>query len=765
MNYFNHIREYLEKNPSLQCVPVKDKAPFIPEWQSIKVTEAVIDAWEDSHLGFANGFGFRAGQHNIGYLDIDTDDIELIHRIDEVLDLSQICVKKGLKGKTVFFRFQDNPKKSKYNIKLRPSDKKATCEINFNVGQTVLPPSIHPQTGTPYKWISNSLLDVDIDDLPLINEERIEYLEEILRSPSLKEGLKNVPTSITGEGSGKFHTMTKECARLLHLGVDESTIARTLVGLDRQLFPNNQFFFSSKIGKDKVSENNDIENATMWVTTYKSNLMRQDPELRATLSSVVRASEVVPIYGEWGVMKPLLTQKRAVEYPDHLFPSSTREYCFELSRLSAMPPEAFLAGLFTTFAVCAQGKVFIHAKRDFVVHPTISTMIIAPSGSRKDSIFDGAKAPLKKLIDRDSKNLDADFIENEKDIISKLEDLDRKKKKALSEGNDDENKRLTQEKIELQNQLTSLKKLKPNFVFEGGTQEKLYKLMMENQNRGIFLCNPEFVQLMGNINKLGNESMRGFILKLLNGSVNETHSHQTLGGLNADIRRVFGSSLVGVQTDMFGHEIRRMESGQVNDGLFQRYFLINVSPEIRMMEDLDHDISSALLDNRFALFYDHEGDIHVTWDNEETKRTYFEYDYELRQKSQYDSSAIRSFRSKYSGQSVKLAWIFAQLDADPGKIITKISKKYFLMAVEWLEWQSRCLDITWSNNNYNSALRVAESIIAAFKNGSVSGDKFHNDMNRVTRFAPAEMKAALELLEDSNYIRRTSGKVEFNPSL
>lgn len=765
MNYFNLIYEYLEKKPSLQCIPVKDKAPFISSWQSIEVTREVVETWEEQYLGTANGFGVRAGQYNIGWMDIDTDDIEQIYRIDETMNLSQICVKKGKKGKTVFFRFEGTPKKSKYNVYLRSGDKKPVVEFNFTSGQTVLPPSIHPETGAPYVWVTNSLLDLDIDELPIIDEAKIEYLETILRASSFQEGLKEVPTSITGDGTGKWKTITSEAARLLHMGIDESTIARTLVGLDRQLFGMDQFFFSKKIGKDLISKDNDIENAMMWIGTFKQSLMRSDPDLRATLTSVVRVKESAPIYGDWDIIKPLLSSKQAVEYPEHLFPSSCKEYCYQLSKLSAMPPEAFLGAIFTTFAVVSQGIVHIHAKRDFVVHPTVSTLIIAPSGSRKDTIFQGARAPLKKLVERDSAKIDNNFVEREKDICSKIEDLERKKKKAISENDDVTNKALTEEKIVLQNELLTIKQMRPSFLFEGGTQEKLYKLMMENQDRGIFLCNPEFVQLMGNINKLGNESMRGFILKLLNGSVNETHSHQTLSGLNADIKRVFGSSLVGVQTDTFGHEIRKMESGAVNDGLFQRYFLINVSPEIRMMEDLDHDIESSKIDNMFALLYDHKKHIHVEWENDEAKRAYFEYDFKLRQDSQYDSSAIRSFRSKYSGQSVKIAWIFAQLDNKPGHIVTKLSKKYFLMAVEWLQWQSRCLDVTWSNNNYSSALRVADNILAGIGSGMIKPNTFYADVNRSMKHSPLEIKSGIDMLVDNNYIRRVSDKVEFNPIL
>lgn len=765
MNYFDQIRKYLEKIPSLQCIPVMNKAPFVEGWNNIEVTDNIIDSWEENYLGKANGFGFRAGQHNIGYLDIDTDDMEHIYRIDEIMDLSQICVKKGLKGKTVFFRFNGTPKKSKYNIYLRAGDKKPLVEINFTVGQTVLPPSIHPDTGTPYKWLSIPLLEVDIEDLPLINEDKIEYLETILRASSLKEGLKEVPTGITGEGSGKWKTITSEAARLLHLGIDESTIARTLVGLDRQLFSGNQFFFSDKIGKDLVSKDNDIENATLWVTTFKQSLMRQDPELRKLLSSVVRVTEVAPTLSEWETPKPIMPKQKAVEFPVNLYPDSCYDYCHQLAKLSNMPAEAYLAGIMTTFSSVSQGKVIIQPKSDFIVRPSISTMIIAPSGSRKDTLFDGAKAPLMKLINRDKDKIDPDFIENEKDICTKIEDTNKKKKKALSEGDDLTAKELSKQIIELQNELTSVKKLRPNFIFESGTQEKLYQLMNENQDRGIFLCSSEYVQLMGNLNRTGNESLRGFYLKLLNGSVNESFSHQTIGGLKVDIRKCFGNSLIGVQTDIFANEIKRIEAGQGNDGLLQRFFLISVSPDIKRMVDDDEEIKSSTIDNIFALYYDHPAEVFVTF-HKEAKELYYDYDLDLRQRAQYDSSVVRSFRSKYSGQLVKIAWIFAALKCKPGTIPTKVSKQDVADAIMWLEWQSRCLDIAWSNNNYSSALRAANLMIDAIKAGGIRPQHFNNDIIKYAKLTSTDLRMGIDLLKEHNYVRiNERGWVEANPMI
>jgi hypothetical protein len=765
MNYFNFIAEYLDKKDSLQCVPVKDKAPFIKEWQSIEVTPDVVNAWEESYLGVANGFGVRAGQHGLGWLDIDTEDSMLINKIDEVMDLSQICVKRGMKGKTVFFRFEGSPQKSKYNIYLKGNSKKPVCEFNFTSGQTVLPPSIHPQTGTPYKWITESLLDIDIDDLPLIDENKIQYLEIILNASSLEEGLKQVPTGVTGDGSGKFNTMKSEVTRLLHLGIDDSSIAKTLVGLDRRLFAGNQFFFSPKLGKDLISKDSDIDNALMWVNTYKNSLMRTDSDLRKTLSSIAKVSDVVQVHGDWELPIPLVSKKRIVEFPDHLFPDAFFGYCKDLSRQSALPAESYLLALYSSFSSTCQAKVSIHAKPDFIVHPSISTMIVAPSGSRKDAVFDAALSPLRKITDAMMDNITQEFIENEKNIIAEIVELSKKKQKAISEKDYPCRDSLSTEIVILQNQLTEIKAERPNFIFESGTQEKLYELMFQNQERGIFLTSSEYVHLMGGLSKKGNESLRGFYLKLLNGSTTETFSHQTKGGTNVNIRKVVGCALVGAQTDVLAQDIKEMEAGRQSDGLLQRFFLIAVNPEIRRMEKSKKKVDSTRVDNLFHLMFHHKCKIDVVWENDEAEDAYLDYDFHLRKKIEFEKSVIKSFRSKYSGKSVQLAWIIEIGNAKPGVIPSTISKKSFLLAVELLEWLSVNLDLIWDNSNYSSALRSAELMLMSIKAGGVRAAHFQTDIIKNTRLTMIDFNLGCNLLVDNNYIRQTGDKFEMSPML
>jgi hypothetical protein len=765
MSFYSHISKYLDKRPSLQCIPVRGKSPFFNDWQLIEVTHDVIDSWEENYAGTITGFGIRAGQWNIGWQDIDTDDPELIYKIDQVMDLSQVCVKRGMKGKTVFFRYEGTPKKSKYNVYLKGDKKRPIVEFNFTTGQTVLPPSIHPEAQVPYVWISESLLDIDIEDLPVINEAKIEYLETILNAASLEEGLKLVPTGIVGEGSGMFNTMKREVTRLLHLGIEESTIAKTLVGMDRRLFPGRQFFFSNKLGKDLVSKTSDLENALSWVCTYKSSLMRTDQELRNVMKQVAKVSQEVKTYSEWELPIPLVSKKMIIQFPEHLLPEAFKEYCQDLSKQSALPSEAYLLAIFSSFSAICQAKVTIHAMPNFKVHPSISTMIVAPSGSRKDAIFDAAMAPLRKLMDAQIGLLDVNFIENEKNIIAEISEVYKKKVKAISEKDYESRDCLTQDIIALQKKLKETKALRPNFIFESGTQEKLYDLMNQNQDRGIFLTSSEYVHLIGGLAKKGNESLRGFYLKLLNGSTTETFSHQTQTGTNVNIRKVVGCALVGAQTDVLGKDIKEMEAGRQSDGLLQRFFMISVNPEIRRMEKMTKVPNSSRIDNLYALMYNNKENIDVYWENDEAENAYLDYDFKLRQSIEFERSVLKSFRSKYSGKSVQIAFLYEIANSKPGTIPTTISKKSFLLSVELLEWLSRNLDLIWGHVNYNTALRSAEVILSAIANGGINSKNFQGSVIGVTKLGHDDFTLGVNLLIENQYVRQTGDKYEVNPNL
>jgi hypothetical protein len=292
--------------------------------------------------------------------------------------------------------------------------------------------------------------------------------------------------------------------------------------------------------------------------------------------------------------------------------------------------------------------------------------------------------------------------------------------------------------------------------------------MKKNQSKGIFVVASEYVQLMGNLDKNGNEALRGFLLKLFNGSTTETFSHQTKTGTNVQIDKVLGCALMGAQTGVLARDLADLDTGKKADGLLQRFILLYVNPVISRIVDDGKTIDSRRVDNLFALLYRHDKHIYVDWADQEAKDAYIEFDYSLRLKNQVEISAIKSFKDKYAGLSVRLAYMFAQCNASTGQIIYKISRQDFLCAERLLFWISKNLDLIWRGKDHDSALRGAEAIHTLRKAGTLY-DGLTFDIKLILPLSKnctsSDIMLGVELLCSSHHLRLTNRKIYFNPSL
>jgi hypothetical protein len=128
--------------------------------REISLTEAEIATIAAEHrhagLGVAGGYG------GLVPIDIDTEDKEILAVIATVLP-EPLVAKRGRRGATTFFRDRSGiiiPRKFKGR------DGNMLLEV-LVTGQTVIPPTIHPETGSPYQWLTDyTLFDVCIDELP-----------------------------------------------------------------------------------------------------------------------------------------------------------------------------------------------------------------------------------------------------------------------------------------------------------------------------------------------------------------------------------------------------------------------------------------------------------------------------------------------------------------------------------------------------------------------------------------------------------------------
>jgi hypothetical protein len=124
------------------------------------------------------GIGVIAGQasHGLIGIDIDTDDPQIRAAIFSVLPPTTVR-KAGAKGETLFYFGPGIEKSMSWNIA-----NKRVVDLIGPGRQTVLPPSIHPDTQAPYRWLGlDTLEDLAPDELPELSSDIIEKISAALR--------------------------------------------------------------------------------------------------------------------------------------------------------------------------------------------------------------------------------------------------------------------------------------------------------------------------------------------------------------------------------------------------------------------------------------------------------------------------------------------------------------------------------------------------------------------------------------------------------
>lgn len=157
-----NTNSYFEKG--LAILPVKGKAPFVDDWYNVDFSE-----WE----GEWKGIGLKTGKASgIICLDFDSIDENVKQKIKNILP-PIYCGKIGNPKKlpTMFFRFNNEASRDLKNIEV---------QLLSTGKQTVLPPSPHPTLlGRKFLWCANSLLDIDLDDLPDLDQDLWQALVDL----------------------------------------------------------------------------------------------------------------------------------------------------------------------------------------------------------------------------------------------------------------------------------------------------------------------------------------------------------------------------------------------------------------------------------------------------------------------------------------------------------------------------------------------------------------------------------------------------------
>ncbi|MBB2961785.1 bifunctional DNA primase/polymerase [Methylobacterium sp. R2-1] len=168
--------------------------------------------WPEPNVGVACGRGLVA-------FDIDQD--FLIEPIKIVLPPC-IVSKSGRKGETLFFRGDTSAIRSRGFKRQRPGsadprDREGMMDLIADGKQTVVPPSIHPDTAAPYVWTTErTLLDTPPADLTEITVEHVEAVIEVLRAHGYEAPETILPVEARGIEVADAATSTAEWFRKLN---------------------------------------------------------------------------------------------------------------------------------------------------------------------------------------------------------------------------------------------------------------------------------------------------------------------------------------------------------------------------------------------------------------------------------------------------------------------------------------------------------------------------------------------------------------------
>ena len=167
-------------------------------------TETEIWAkWPDAGVCIALGF------NDVVAVDIDTDDPAIVAAIEAALGELSWVQKAGRKGRTLFYRAGPAVVSAAFSI-----NGERVLDLLCHGKQTVVPPTIHKDTGRPYAWLSGSLEHVAPESLPMLPDDIAERLAEALK-PFGCEAPVERPQPV-GEGDGTWREIND--AALANLG-------------------------------------------------------------------------------------------------------------------------------------------------------------------------------------------------------------------------------------------------------------------------------------------------------------------------------------------------------------------------------------------------------------------------------------------------------------------------------------------------------------------------------------------------------------------
>lgn len=237
--FADNAQDYLIKGLSPLPIMPTAKRPAMVGWQAFCQKLPSDTEMKDWLIRFGNyniglalgtlvpGVEGQAEDQALHLVAIDIDADDLVDKVKAAMPGGEFVAKVGKKGITIFCLAPPNVHNEKIKrmadgkVEARPA-----VEILAAGSQTVIPPSVHPDTKRPYEWLGRSLLETPLYRLPIISKESV--VDEIVaQCQGFGKWFDNLNTMLwlgPGGGGNTHDTCVAAVASMVARGWTDSDI-------------------------------------------------------------------------------------------------------------------------------------------------------------------------------------------------------------------------------------------------------------------------------------------------------------------------------------------------------------------------------------------------------------------------------------------------------------------------------------------------------------------------------------------------------------
>jgi hypothetical protein len=754
--------------------PTKGKRAFVDEWSQYSHKLAPIEYLDQlatenplADLGLCCGKQSRVVAFDLD-LDVSNPKQKFVYDAIEPFLPKSPVEKRGKKGATGFFKYNGETNRS---IRL---GKKTIIDILSDGKQTVLPPSMHPETLKPYVWCGEvELLECSVEKLPYLDTNCIKNIEEVLS--------KLDPNLLAEESFGRNNALVSQAMAAIGKGKSDDEIIIELIQYDRSHHTLPLFTDQKDSQMRKRTEG---ENATRFVksvrkSTVNSNYKNGDSTHDFGPSNILQKKEI-----NWEKKLPLPSlEVEAPTLPEEMVPLPIRKWVVDAARRLQVPIEFIIAPLLGTFASVVGRKIGICPKRydSWSVIPVLWVALVARPAKKKSPAMEQALRPLNFLeekayqeyLNKLPEHKAAQEVQKAKLDAIKAEIHVAVKEKLNSNILCQHQADLANAEREAMENRFSEKRYSTNDI----TIEKLALLINENPN-GLLVKRDELYGFLKGLEKQGHEGDREFYLEAANGKGRISIDRVGRGTTHLDAIRI--GIVGGIQPGKLSSYIYEATRGGCgDDGLLQRFnFLIYPDnkafdlPYFDSCEDYDgfkkilqifEKIDALDAQAIGALQTEHEKTPFLRYTNE--GQALFDtwiQDLELKLRADYLEPQLEAHLGKYRSLMPGLSLVFHLIHIVCGEAPGPVSFEAAKLSAMWCDFLEKHAEKVYSiitKSDLHSAHALARRIVKGdVTDGDTVREVYRHHWTLLD--SQADVEAALSILEKSNWIRLESVRVK-----